>query len=103
MKMKPYKFTYKTVIRKSTELVSYNSPHINTKEAELDIEMAIRNLEVRDNFEEGLAILLENNLWKEKGMGGRAFIQETFELNKSIERHLKIYETLTGTARPDPA
>ena len=56
----------------------------------------------KDNFKEGLATLLENNLWKEKGSGGREYIQETFELNKSIERHLTIYEKLTGITRPNP-
>lgn len=54
----------------------------------------------KDDFAAGLAALLENNSWKEKGLGGRAYIQETFELNRSINRHLTIYENLTGIERP---
>ncbi len=53
-----------------------------------------------DDFETGIVTLLENNLWKERGAGGREYIRETFELNKSIDRHLAIYENLTGLKRP---
>ena len=53
-----------------------------------------------DDFEAGIAALLEGNSWKEKGEGGRRYMQDTFELNKSLDRHLTIYENLTGLKRP---
>jgi glycosyltransferase involved in cell wall biosynthesis len=54
----------------------------------------------QDDFEKGIAELLENDIWKERGETGRMYIRDTFELNKSIDRHLAIYENLTGMKRP---
>jgi len=53
-----------------------------------------------DDFKKGLELLLENNLWRMQGERGYAYIRDVFEVNKSIDRHLRIYEKLTGLTRP---
>jgi len=47
-----------------------------------------------DDFEAGLHYLLKDDNWKTHGLRGYEHIKETFELNKSIDRHIKIYEGL---------
>ena len=47
-----------------------------------------------DNFSEGLKYLLENNRWQEQGKKGYAYIKDTFELDKSIAQHIRIYQDL---------
>jgi glycosyltransferase involved in cell wall biosynthesis len=47
-----------------------------------------------NNFVEGLNILLKNDLWMIKGKEGRIYIEENYELNKAIEKHLNIYNEL---------
>jgi glycosyltransferase involved in cell wall biosynthesis len=54
-----------------------------------------------DDFEKGLKTLLENDLWRTQGENGYQYMSEVFELNKSIDRHLTIYEQLTGLKRPE--
>ncbi|MFC2026145.1 glycosyltransferase family 4 protein [Chloroflexota bacterium] len=54
-----------------------------------------------DDFVKGLQVLLENDYWKEQGAKGRKYIQEVFQLDKSLDRHLTIYERLTGIPRPE--
>jgi glycosyltransferase involved in cell wall biosynthesis len=54
-----------------------------------------------DDFKKGLELLLKNNLWREKGERGYAYIRDVFEVNKSIDRHLTIYEELTGITCPE--
>lgn len=49
-----------------------------------------------DDFSEGLKYLLENDRWRDLGKGGRNYINEVFEVTKSIDRHIAIYERLTG-------
>lgn len=53
-----------------------------------------------DDFASGIETLLKDNTWNSKGEGGRQYMRETFELNRSIDRHLTIYENLTGLKRP---
>ena len=48
----------------------------------------------KDDFKEGLKYLLENNRWKAFGEKGYAYIKDTFELDKSISRHIQIYKDL---------
>lgn len=47
-----------------------------------------------DDFAEGLKYLLEDNRWKELGEKGYTYINDTFELDKSITQHIKIYEQI---------
>ena len=54
-----------------------------------------------DDFTKGLKTLLENDLWRTQGENGYRYMSEVFELNKSIDRHLTIYEQLTGLKRPE--
>ncbi len=54
-----------------------------------------------DDFAKGLKTLLENDLWRTQGENGYRYMSEVFELNKSIDRHLTIYEQLTGLKRPE--
>jgi len=46
------------------------------------------------SFEEGLKILLENNSWENKGELGRNYVQENYELEYSIEKHIGIYNKM---------
>jgi len=47
-----------------------------------------------DDFDAGLTWLLENNHWQECGKKGHAYIQNTYEVESAISRHLKLYEEL---------
>jgi len=47
-----------------------------------------------DDFENGLRYLLENDRWKKRGERGYQYVKNTFELNRAIEKHIKIYENL---------
>ena len=48
----------------------------------------------KDDFAEGLKYLLEDNRWKELGEKGYTYINDTFELEKSITQHIQIYEQI---------
>ena len=54
-----------------------------------------------DNFKLGLEKLLEKDLWRSQGENGYKYMKDVFEVNKSIDRHLGIYERLTGLKRPE--
>lgn len=47
-----------------------------------------------DNFIEGLKYLLENNRWKVLGEKAYSYVNNTFDLDKSIAQHIKIYQDL---------
>jgi len=49
---------------------------------------------INSDFKEGLNKLLENDSWKIKGELGQDYIKENYELNNSIEQHIKIYRSL---------
>jgi len=49
-----------------------------------------------DDFESGLAYLLEGNRWWEKGEAGFEYVREVHELNKVVDQHIKVYENLMG-------
>lgn len=53
-----------------------------------------------DDFEKGLRALLQNDLWRTQGEKGYQYMLDVFEVEKSIDRHLAIYERLTGLKRP---
>ena len=47
-----------------------------------------------DDFEDGLRQLLEDDRWRKRGERGYQYIKDTFELNKSIQKHIDIYRSL---------
>jgi len=47
-----------------------------------------------DCLEEGLKTLLKNDLWKEKGEQGYKYVKETHEVNKVIEKWIKVYKEI---------
>jgi glycosyltransferase involved in cell wall biosynthesis len=47
-----------------------------------------------DNFKKGLTMLLDNDNWNIKGTQGQKYVSENYELNNSIEQHIKIYRSL---------
>jgi glycosyltransferase involved in cell wall biosynthesis len=49
-----------------------------------------------DDFESGLAYLLEGNRWREKGEMGFEYVSEVHELNKVVDQHIRVYENLLG-------
>ncbi|MFM8321420.1 MAG: glycosyltransferase family 4 protein [Chloroflexota bacterium] len=53
-----------------------------------------------DDFAAGLRCLLENNAWRERAERGYRYVYDTFSLENAIDRHLAIYEQLTGLNRP---
>jgi glycosyltransferase involved in cell wall biosynthesis len=46
------------------------------------------------DFIKGLQFLLENNNWKEKGEKGQKYVLENYELNKTIDKHVEIYNEI---------
>lgn len=49
---------------------------------------------VDGDYAAGLRTLLEGEKWKEKGLLGRQYCCETFAVEKSIQNHLNVYESL---------
>lgn len=47
-----------------------------------------------DNFKDGLLGLLENDSWRIKGEQGQNYIKDNYELNSSIDHHIKVYQNL---------
>ncbi len=57
---------------------------------------------VRDNnFAAGLKNLLKENNWKSKGEIGQKYVLENYELNKTIEQHIKIYKDTLNNNKQD--
>jgi glycosyltransferase involved in cell wall biosynthesis len=53
-----------------------------------------------DDFIAGLRALLQNDLWRGLAAQGYEYVRQTFALERAIDRHLSIYERLTGIPRP---
>jgi len=50
-----------------------------------------------DAFADGLERLLASDVWRAKGEAGRRYVQQYYELENVVDRHLEIYqETLRG-------
>lgn len=50
---------------------------------------------VKDNdFCEGLNRLLESDNWKEKGERGYKYVGENYELDKTVKKHISVYENI---------
>jgi glycosyltransferase involved in cell wall biosynthesis len=47
-----------------------------------------------DDFERGLAWLLKDREWEQRGQAAYEYTREVFELNRSIEQHITIYRSL---------
>jgi glycosyltransferase involved in cell wall biosynthesis len=47
-----------------------------------------------DDFSEGLKFLLQDNRWKELGQKGYDYVNEFYSLEKAMERHINIYQSL---------
>ena len=47
-----------------------------------------------DNFVEGLDFLLQDNHWRERGALGREYVTDKFEIEKAIDQHLEVYQSL---------
>jgi glycosyltransferase involved in cell wall biosynthesis len=46
------------------------------------------------DFASGLAWLLDNDRWRERGARGQAHVREFFELHRAMDDHLAVYEAL---------
>jgi glycosyltransferase involved in cell wall biosynthesis len=55
------------------------------------------------DFAAGLRFLLEDDRWKELGARARAYAQATFEMNRTVDRHLEIYAGLVGATAVEDA
>jgi glycosyltransferase involved in cell wall biosynthesis len=54
---------------------------------------------VRDeNFATGLATLLHNDAWRERGAAGWDYVRESFEIESVIEQHLQVYRQFATPA-----
>lgn len=49
---------------------------------------------IREDFAEGLRWLLEGERWRRQGEQGYRYVRDTFELNRSMDQHLAVYERL---------
>jgi len=50
----------------------------------------------KDDFIQGLKILLQGDNWRERGAQGREYVTQMFEVGKAIDQHVRVYENLTG-------
>jgi glycosyltransferase involved in cell wall biosynthesis len=48
-----------------------------------------------DNFAQGLEFLLQNERWRPLAVQGLDYVRQVFSLEQSIDRHQRIYETMT--------
>jgi glycosyltransferase involved in cell wall biosynthesis len=51
-----------------------------------------------DDFTEGLAWLLEDGRWRERGQAARACVRETFALEHAMDLHEAMYRELLGSS-----
>ena len=49
-----------------------------------------------EGLAQGLGWLLEGDRWQERGALGRDYVAETFAEERSIARHLQVYEEVLG-------
>jgi 5-deoxy-D-glucuronate isomerase len=47
-----------------------------------------------DDFSAGLRKLLENDFWREQAAKGFDYVSSTFSADKSIDQHVRIYQSL---------
>jgi glycosyltransferase involved in cell wall biosynthesis len=51
-----------------------------------------------DDFAAGLRSLLQGDRWRELGMRGRQYVSDVFSLDIAIDRHIAVYQRLTGVS-----
>jgi glycosyltransferase involved in cell wall biosynthesis len=51
---------------------------------------------LEDDFERGLAWLLENDRWRARGAAARQHMQDVFSVDRAIDLHLEVYQRLLG-------
>jgi glycosyltransferase involved in cell wall biosynthesis len=49
-----------------------------------------------DNFAKGLATLLHDDAWRERGAAGWEYVRDSFEIEAVIDRHLQVYQQVTA-------
>jgi glycosyltransferase involved in cell wall biosynthesis len=49
-----------------------------------------------DDYASGLRWLLENGRWRQRGEAGMRYARKVFDLEASIQRHMRIYAGLLG-------
>ena len=47
-----------------------------------------------ENYENGLHTILQDDLWRERGMRGYEYVKETHELNRVIDQHANLYKEI---------
>ena len=52
-----------------------------------------------DDFAEGLDALLKDDAWRERGRAGYRYVQENYELQSVIDKHVAVYERLLHEGR----
>jgi glycosyltransferase involved in cell wall biosynthesis len=56
----------------------------------------------RDDFRDGLAYLLEDGRWKERGAAAQAHVRETFAIDRAMDLQLQAYRVLVEGPRKQP-
>jgi glycosyltransferase involved in cell wall biosynthesis len=57
----------------------------------------------RDDFVSGLQALLDNNEWQRRGLQGREYVRQEFEIHKAIDQYVQVYQQLLGASAPGSA
>ena len=47
---------------------------------------------IDDDFASGLAFLLENENWRNRGQRGHEYVKQHFDVERAIDSHLAVYE-----------
>jgi glycosyltransferase involved in cell wall biosynthesis len=56
----------------------------------------------RDDFVAGLQELLDNNTWEARGMLGREYVRQEFEIKRAIDQHIRVYQQLLKPPASEP-
>lgn len=56
-----------------------------------------------DDYAGGLAELLQGDRWRDCGERARLHVQETFELERAVDRHLAVYREVLGAHAVEPS
>jgi glycosyltransferase involved in cell wall biosynthesis len=50
-----------------------------------------------DDFRGGLAALLDNNLWRDRGQRGYRYVSEFYGFDEAIDRHVRLYQDMVNS------
>jgi len=56
-----------------------------------------------DDFAAGLAWLLEGDRWRARGEAGRRFVQDRYDLERAVDKHMEVYRSLCRGTVSEPA